>query len=47
MQEFTIFYESESGNYKTTALSALMIDSALNDFMDNYEYSKVYGIMKT
>ena len=46
MKDFTIFFEHTEYGYYSTKETANNIQEALNYFVENYAYKKVYGIME-
>lgn len=46
MKKFIVFYEHRSYGYYSTKLEANEIQDALDDFIENFAYNKIYGIME-
>lgn len=48
MKQYTVFYEHKKYGYYTARIEGDMaINDALDYFIINYSYIKVYGIMET
>jgi len=45
MNKYIIYYENKDYGYYTTEIDADTIDQALEEFIEDWAYEEIYGIM--